>query len=631
MHLAFTDDALSEKGFREQASQLGIRLDHPEQLKFLTSIESLDLQAAPGSGKTTLLALKLSVMSEHWTSDEQGMCVLSHTNTAKDQIIDRLKQSQRARKLLRYPHFIGTIQSFVDTFLAIPYLRAQGIKIRSIDDALYAEAARRELQRNYTFATLRSYLQRQQNGIQMAEKAVYHFQDGDILVPDSARPNVAKTTKVGMQFDQLKALLASRGIFRYEDMYAFAHQHLFRNTWLSTATAHRFPFLLLDEMQDTSELQEVLLDHLFAPQSTVVQRVGDLNQRIFAGKFGSFPRPQEIDLPFSQRFGPAIATVATSLTTQRTQKIIGNGQDGITALLVFDAESILRVVPAFEALAQAVVPPQLLAANPVRVLGARKVPGTSSSFPQSVQCYLPDFADDALATGPPTLITAARTAAQRWAAGNATDGASALWDGVCRGLHLVGFEIDGQRPSKTNLINWLDEHALLDERLRRFFLKVMGTRTISEEVWRMLIGQYVDLLISIAGQLKSPDVLSAFIQHSPSSIAPTGQVADRLTGARASSIHVAKGETHSATLLLECLERSGRKHDLKEVLALLATDSTVTPKTLKTIRDAAQLIFVGVTRPTYLLAVAVMREHVSAHLDKLEAKGWKILDVTGPV
>ena len=41
-----------------------------------------------------------------------GICVLSHTNVAVNEIKNRL--SDYADRLLSYPNYIGTIQSFID-------------------------------------------------------------------------------------------------------------------------------------------------------------------------------------------------------------------------------------------------------------------------------------------------------------------------------------------------------------------------------------------------------------------------------------------------------------------------------------------------------------------------------------
>ncbi|MFE5114196.1 hypothetical protein [Streptomyces sp. NPDC056663] len=94
----------------------------------------------------------------------------------------------------------------------------------------------------------------------------------------------------------------------------------------------------------------------------------------------------------------------------------------------------------------------------------------------------------------------------------------------------------------------------------------------------------------------------------------------------ATSIQSAKGETHAATLILECLEcldSRGRKHDVHETLALVAQSKEVADAPA-TLRKAAQLLFVGITRPTHLLVLAMHRARAEPHLDALAARGWVI-------
>ena len=61
-----------------------------ERRDFIKNISSCDLLAVPGSGKTTALLAKLAciVMAN---ADNAGILVLSHTNTAVDEIKDKLE------------------------------------------------------------------------------------------------------------------------------------------------------------------------------------------------------------------------------------------------------------------------------------------------------------------------------------------------------------------------------------------------------------------------------------------------------------------------------------------------------------------------------------------------------------
>lgn len=100
---------------------------------------SADVAACPGSGKTTVLLAKLKLLVDRMPLENgAGICVLSHTNVAVDEIRKRL--SNYAGKLLSYPNYIGTIQSFVDKFVTMPYLRnIAGRNVQAVDNLTYAQ------------------------------------------------------------------------------------------------------------------------------------------------------------------------------------------------------------------------------------------------------------------------------------------------------------------------------------------------------------------------------------------------------------------------------------------------------------------------------------------------------------
>ena len=79
------------------------------RVELIKNMDSVDIQAFPGSGKTTILVAKLAILAKKWPYFNTGICVLSHTNVAREEIEDRLGNTEVGRKLLSYPHFIGTV------------------------------------------------------------------------------------------------------------------------------------------------------------------------------------------------------------------------------------------------------------------------------------------------------------------------------------------------------------------------------------------------------------------------------------------------------------------------------------------------------------------------------------------
>ena len=87
-----------------------------EQKEVIYENNSIDVVAGPGTGKTTVLTARIKMLFEEVNGSRKGICVLTHTNVAVDEIKSGL------RKLgideIKRPHFIGTIQDFFNTFFA---------------------------------------------------------------------------------------------------------------------------------------------------------------------------------------------------------------------------------------------------------------------------------------------------------------------------------------------------------------------------------------------------------------------------------------------------------------------------------------------------------------------------------
>ncbi len=632
MNAPYSPETFSKDRVDAAAAILGIELSQQEQWDFVQSATSLDLQAAPGSGKTSLIGLKLALLAQGWTSTTRGVCVLSHTNTAKDEITARLMASPTGAKLLRYPHFIGTIQSFTNTFFALPALRSRGVAVQVIDDAVYAEAAVRLFTRSPHFGTLRSALSRRfGNGENVVAGAHFVWEGGELAVKTSEKLPFGLDTASGKEFVDLKQRLAWQGVFRYADMFAIAERNLAQNVGLASAAAHRFPFVLLDEMQDTDDAQQQLLDQVFAGTESVVQRVGDVNQGIFTVKTGksvarpsAFPRSDALELRVSRRFGPDIAELVSGLTVHRAQVIEGVGPPGRIAVFLYDDDCITEVVRAFELMASEIVPRALLLNSPPRVLGSRKDPGTSKKYPKSISCYVPEYAAVKTIRGEGSLVRVARSVRAQWFSGEANFAVEQLWKTIRGGVRSAT-----PLPSLRLLAR---DHVLPGGHVRTLLLDILTDPLDDESRWEAITNQLFLLLVELTddqdiGVDKGvfayvPPVIGSLQQAAPLAV-PDGAVVPAVV----ETIQGAKGETHPATLIVECLDRSGNRHDVYEVLSTIL-DGGSFPATDKTRQRIAELIFVGASRPTHLLAFAIHRTRAEPYIAAASVRGWIVRDLT---
>ena len=130
---------IKDKHIRE-AEQIfigGSTFDEKERIPFIKNLETCDLLAVPGSGKTTALMAKLYCLSKQLPfEDGSGILVLAHTNATVDEIENELKK--HCPNLFEYPNFIGTVQTFINTFLTIPYYQNKNRRIiNKIDTTIY--------------------------------------------------------------------------------------------------------------------------------------------------------------------------------------------------------------------------------------------------------------------------------------------------------------------------------------------------------------------------------------------------------------------------------------------------------------------------------------------------------------
>lgn len=106
---------------------------------------------------------------------------------------------------------------------------------------------------------------------------------------------------------------------------------------------------------------------------------------------------------------------------------------------------------------------------------------------------------------------------------------------------------------------------------------------------------------------------------------------------RLGSIHSVKGETHTATLVLDSFYFNHHLSELKPwILGTKAGGSTVNRRG-RTIFEGSRMLgrlklhYVAMTRPTHLLCLAMRKDaFVDEELTALADRGWKIIDCCAP-
>lgn len=620
-----------------------LNFDDSERRCALLENNSRDFNAVPGSGKTSLLAAKLLLLAKKWPHTRRGICVLSHTNVARDEIARRLAETADGAQLLSYPHFIGTIHSFVNQFFAMPMLRSLAQKVDVIDDSVFAEKALARLQLGQ-FSKLRYFLKNQNNGDGIATSLFYRTAALTVNVESGALP--ATHTQSYQSLVSLKTQLTSLGIFRHRDMFAYADLALQTCPHLADVVHRRFPMVFIDEMQDTSWDQESFLNRIFDSKS-VMQRFGDVDQKILSDEENvdllTFPRQNYGCISTSKRFGGAIAH-AIGRVRMSGAAVVGEGADTQALILfLYAADDVTKVVQHFGRIVIDRLSEAEVSTRDVKAMCARKTGETTQLAGRHLRDYWPVYGDGLPSKGMRSgnfwsLVGDAEQSFQ-------DTSLSARVSDVRRALLLVLRDADAPLakdlrdgralPRAASAFAPTDRIDALTRQLTLF-----GERLCSNDqraVLFQLLYEGLKPYLPEALELDAFKALRVFAEPEVATAAatPAATTCEALYQGRSLRVGLGtvasmKGETHSASLVLESYGGISRKFDVALGLEYIAgVPSKALAKLPKTQQAQMRNLYVAMSRPTTLLCLAANESRVPQKVrEALVSQGWHIETVT---
>jgi hypothetical protein len=614
--------------------------DDAERAAALLEAGSRDFNAVPGSGKTSLLAAKLLLLAHKWPHQHKGVCILSHTNVAREEITRRLARSDEGSRLLSYPHFIGTIHGFVNQFLSLTVLRTLGVQVDVIDDEVFAKRAAAKLAGNRFFKS-RAWLGRQANGDGLLARLRFRCQGGDLLVFSEGGDLPSEASDTGQQLRLIKNELAGEGLFRHCDMFAFAELGLARWPHLLDVVHRRFPMVFVDEMQDTSAEQERMLNLLFDGRS-VMQRFGDIDQKIITNDgVGecSFPREGHGTIRTSKRFGARIAHAVGSVRVSGLP-VIGEAVDDVDpVLLLYRDEQTPQVIRRFGHLVAERFDAPGLEGRIVRAMCARKSVDGGAAPGRHLGEYWPAYAaarDHEQANAKDgiwrLLERASSAASQATLAERAGDVRKAL----LLVLRAAGASVVNDVRDGRGLVQAIAAQGGDAASFRRLIASMAlddaayDTAVAKSALVTRLHGGLSDHLppAMTAVQFAALDPFAFVAGAAPMGDKPT--VCEVVHDGRSLAFALGtvagmKGETHLASLVLECYGGRTRKFDVEVALGCIAGLGKGIGGLSVTQKEQMRSVYVAMSRPTRFLCLAANEARVAtATRDALVARGWRI-------
>ena len=599
---------------------------------------SADVAACPGCGKTTVLLAKLKLMVDRMPlKNGTGICVLSHTNVAVDEIRKRL--FTYADKLLSYPNYIGTIQSFVDKFVTMPYLRnIAGQNVQAVDNLTYAQHMLNRIQhsakyRALDYVTKNSFETGGQFTTQIDHTQALYIRDDGALCVGKQKKALAGAQKTStLQYKELlNELLKNEGIMRYQDAYSYAKSAInYLPEAYTDLFSSRFQYVFIDEYQDCDDVQRQAIDSIFNSLKCAVIKIGDSDQAIYNSSKDEttdwVPRTGFLPIMTSCRYGQEIADVICKLKKDNKKIKTLAGKTGVKpVLLIFDSDKIDRVIGGFINVLES----HKLYDNKgiYKVIGAIRKDDLSGL---KIGSYWSEFDGSVTKQGEYNYWLLIDEIKINLLDGKLNKAERIVRKLLCRIFHYANVK----HPALSKEFTVTTIKKSLDEEYRdiyrQWIYELSRLQTVDRQTINCLMRQKINELLTYVNPQVN-DIFNRLPEYFLDETVIANQMdkieknvfIDPIRSRRIvfDSIHGVKGETHDATLYLET-DRQGAS-DLNRILPYFGAGKLGNSNLFDYSR---KLAYVGMSRPKKLLCVA-MQAKTYEKSKNVFADDWEIIDL----
>jgi DNA helicase-2/ATP-dependent DNA helicase PcrA len=250
---------------------------NPQQEKAILDDRSILIVACPGSGKTKTLTYKIAYELSRLRSEREFIVAITYTNIAAEEIKERIELLGVDISQL----WIGTIHSFCLEWILRPY-------------ALYLDELK------FGFRILNAHESEELISKLCApykrQKVTYY--DCGFVAKTSGIfltcLDTAKHASIKIILQQYFTILKQNHQIDFEQILYYSFKLLNEKNVISSILSKLFPYILVDEYQDTKEIQYHIISSILAANNgksrTLI--VGDPNQSIYES-LGGFPMTQQ--------------------------------------------------------------------------------------------------------------------------------------------------------------------------------------------------------------------------------------------------------------------------------------------------------------------------------------------------
>lgn len=265
-----------------------------ESAAYLAARGKIVLNACPGSGKTTCIIRKLPLLEAECKlkfGQNVGVACLSFTNFAKNEILQRYKMVYGNG--FNYPNHVSTIDSFINNFITLPYYNLLDSKFArpnivdqdSIIDNLIATTFESNGKIYDTIASPANRFKNKQGKPlyrSYPPSSICIHLNGDFSFkgkfPD---PKIVDINEFNKYANAVFGWKKKNGFITSLDSAYLGLQLLNAFPQIGAWLVKRFPYIIIDEAQDNSEIQHSIFDKLVELGLKNLELIGDPYQSLY--------------------------------------------------------------------------------------------------------------------------------------------------------------------------------------------------------------------------------------------------------------------------------------------------------------------------------------------------------------
>jgi DNA helicase II / ATP-dependent DNA helicase PcrA len=242
--------------------------------------EHFKLYAGPGAGKTTFLInhIKQIIRWSETLKKTRKIACITYTNTAVNTLIRRLDGCTDSTE-------ICTIHSFCYKYIVKPYmwlLNEELIPLEKIDGHEEIKLRKSQL-REFKSRSRQQHLNDDKTLVEALNKLRWMLEDGEPVLK-FLKYNDGKVGRYSVKresYSLYKQIYWAEGKLSHDDVLYFAYRIIREKPELLEIIRTRFPYILVDEFQDTSPVQTEIIK-MIGEKETRIGIIGDICQSIYS-------------------------------------------------------------------------------------------------------------------------------------------------------------------------------------------------------------------------------------------------------------------------------------------------------------------------------------------------------------